>query len=60
MKSFTARYKSKIDPSKEITLRFWAHTYEEAEKEARNFLLIDQWDYQLLENGDSGKITKVD
>ena len=49
-----------IDPSRKISLRFWAKTYEEAEVQAKNFLLIEQWEYEILDNGNSGEVTEVD
>lgn len=55
MKSYTVKYGSKVDPSKIITMRFWARNLEEATKEANNFMLIDQWTVSIEENGDSGK-----
>lgn len=56
MKSFTAHYQSKTDPSKKITLRFWARDVNEAAKEANNFMLIDRWNVELEENGNSGQV----
>ncbi len=56
MKSYSCYYKSKVDPSKTIVLRFWAKDAEDANKQAHNFLLIDQWEVDLKENGNSGQV----
>ena len=56
MKSYSCYYKSKVDPSKELILKFWAKDEEEANKRAHNFLLIDQWEVELKESGNSGQV----